>query len=205
MIQPATLIEREAAGDKKIGTYCDCDVLKLQLLLLMWRSGRWSVVVNGAGSGGWSFCRDDTDATLVVVVVVVVVGFEDWWSEVLLEWGSLSAFTRFALITINLKKNYTGHSKRNSISAQILNAALNLHATTHFHCFDILQLKQITFLRILIIFKMKSGFWFWAPHSSTLVVYFTTTLNSHCIFHHNTHFSPYISPQLSLHTEIFHL
>jgi len=35
MIQPATLIEREAAGDKKISTYCGCDVLKLQLLLLM--------------------------------------------------------------------------------------------------------------------------------------------------------------------------
>ena len=181
MIQPATLIEREAAGDKKISTYCGYDVLKL--LLLMWRSGRWSVVVNEAGSGGWIFCRDDTDATfVVVVVVVVVVGFEAWWSEVLLEWGSLSAFTRFALITINLKKNYTGHSKRNSISAQILNAALNLHATTHFHCFDILQLKQITFLRILIIFKMKSRFWFWAPHSLTLAVYFTTTLTSHETF-----------------------
>jgi len=35
MIQPATLIEREAAGDKKISTYFACDVLKLQLLLLL--------------------------------------------------------------------------------------------------------------------------------------------------------------------------
>jgi hypothetical protein len=33
MIQPATLIEREAARDKKIGTYCGCDVLKLLLLM----------------------------------------------------------------------------------------------------------------------------------------------------------------------------
>jgi len=35
MIQPVTLIEREAAGDKKITTYFGCDVLKVQLLLLM--------------------------------------------------------------------------------------------------------------------------------------------------------------------------
>jgi hypothetical protein len=35
MIQPATLIDREAARDKKISTYFGCDVFKLQLLLLM--------------------------------------------------------------------------------------------------------------------------------------------------------------------------
>jgi hypothetical protein len=35
MIQPATLIEREAARDEKIGTYFGCSVVKLQLLLLM--------------------------------------------------------------------------------------------------------------------------------------------------------------------------
>jgi hypothetical protein len=37
MIQPATLIEREAAGDKKFSTYFNCDVLKLHLLLMMLR------------------------------------------------------------------------------------------------------------------------------------------------------------------------
>jgi len=35
MIQPATLIEREAAGGKKISTYFEYGILKLQLLLLM--------------------------------------------------------------------------------------------------------------------------------------------------------------------------
>jgi hypothetical protein len=35
MIQPATVTELEAARDKKISTYFGCDVLKLQLLLLM--------------------------------------------------------------------------------------------------------------------------------------------------------------------------
>jgi hypothetical protein len=35
MIQPATLIGREAAGDKNISTYCGCDVSELQLLLLL--------------------------------------------------------------------------------------------------------------------------------------------------------------------------
>jgi hypothetical protein len=35
MIQPATLIEREAARDEKLGTYFGCNVVKLQLLLLM--------------------------------------------------------------------------------------------------------------------------------------------------------------------------
>jgi len=29
MIQPATLIERETAGGQKIGTYSNCDVVKL--------------------------------------------------------------------------------------------------------------------------------------------------------------------------------
>ena len=88
-----------------------------------------------------------------------------------------------------LWKKYIGHSKRNFISAQIFNGALNLHATTHFHCFDILQLKQITFLRILIIFKMKSRFWFWAPHSLTLAVYFTITRNFTLNFSTCKHFA----------------
>ena len=87
------------------------------------------------------------------------------------------------------KKNYTGHSKSNFISAQIFNAALNLHATTHFHCSDILHLKQITFLRILIIFKMKSRFRFWTPHSLTLAVYFTITRNFTLNFSTCKHFA----------------
>jgi len=55
VIQPATLTEREAAGDKNISTYFDCDDLKLLLLLLMLtlRSGRWNFVVIEVGSGGW--------------------------------------------------------------------------------------------------------------------------------------------------------
>jgi len=42
---------------------------------------------------------------------------------VLLEWGSHSAFSRLALITINFerKKNYTGHSKSNFILAPFVN------------------------------------------------------------------------------------
>jgi hypothetical protein len=35
MIQPATLIEREATRDKNISTYFGCVVVKLQLLLLL--------------------------------------------------------------------------------------------------------------------------------------------------------------------------
>jgi hypothetical protein len=36
MIQPATLNEREAAGDRKISTYSGCDVSELLLLLPKW-------------------------------------------------------------------------------------------------------------------------------------------------------------------------
>jgi hypothetical protein len=52
MIQPVTLTEQKAAGDKKISTYFNCDVLKLLLLLPILRSGRWNYVVNEARSGG---------------------------------------------------------------------------------------------------------------------------------------------------------
>jgi len=54
VIQPATLTEREAAGDKHISIYFDCDDLKLLLLLLMMRlrSGRWNFVVIEAESCG---------------------------------------------------------------------------------------------------------------------------------------------------------
>jgi len=37
MIQPATLIEQQAAEGQKNSTYCDCDILKIPLLLLMLR------------------------------------------------------------------------------------------------------------------------------------------------------------------------
>jgi hypothetical protein len=53
MLQPATLIDQEAVGRKKISTYFCCDVSNfLLLLLLTLQRGRWSVVVNEACSGG---------------------------------------------------------------------------------------------------------------------------------------------------------
>jgi len=82
------------------------------------------------------------------------------------------------------KKLHRSFEKLFYFNTYFLNAALNLHATIHFHCFDILHLKQITFLRILIIFKMKKKFWFWAPHCSS-----TNLFDTSCIFHHNTHFT----------------
>jgi hypothetical protein len=48
MIQPATRIEQQAAGDKKINTYFHCDVSTIPLLLLMLQRGGWSFVVNEA-------------------------------------------------------------------------------------------------------------------------------------------------------------
>jgi len=102
--------------------------------------------------------------------------FEAWWWEVLLERGSHCAFSRLALITVTLNRPF---EEQFYFSTKFLIAALNLHVTTHFHCFDILHFKQITFLRILVIFKMKNRFSFSARYSLTLAVFFTTTLTSH--------------------------
>ena len=84
------LLSEKLQGDKKISTYFGCDVSKLLLLLLMLRSGRWSVV-NEAWSGGWSWCWDDTDAVVVCCWSLV-------W-EVLLEGGLQLAFSQ-SLITL---------------------------------------------------------------------------------------------------------
>jgi hypothetical protein len=35
MIQPATLIEQQAAGEQKISTYFGCEISKIPLVLLM--------------------------------------------------------------------------------------------------------------------------------------------------------------------------
>jgi len=109
-----------------------------------------------------------------------------FWS--LVDGGVIGVGITFCIFTISTNhdklKKKTKHAIRRAILFQhkFLNAALNLHAATHFHCFDILHLKQITLRRILIIFKMKSRFWFWAPHCLTLAVYFTTTLTLHGTF-----------------------
>jgi hypothetical protein len=104
------------------------------------------------------------------------------WSCV--DGGLMGEGITFCIFTFSTNHGDTTQAIRRAILFQhkFLIAALNLHVTTHFHCFDILHLKQITFLRILIIFKMKNRFWFWAPHSLTLAVFFTTTFTSHGTF-----------------------
>lgn len=104
--------------------------------------------------------------------------FEAWWWEVLLQRGSHFEFSRLALIDLNttqaIRREILFHHK-------FLIDSLNLHITTHVHCFDILHLKHITFLRILAIFN-EDKFLFWAPHSLTITVFFITTLASHGTF-----------------------
>jgi hypothetical protein len=90
----------------------------------------------------------------------------------------MGAGITFCIFTISTNHGNTTQAIRRAtlFSTKILIAALNLH------CFDIFHLKHIAFLRILIIFKIKIYFWFWAPHSSTLAVFFITTLASHTSF-----------------------
>ena len=65
----------------------------------------------------------------------------------LLQWGSHSAFSRLALITINFeKKNYTGHSKSNFISAQIFKRCTEfIRSNTLPTAFDIFALGADNF------------------------------------------------------------
>jgi hypothetical protein len=81
-----------------------------------------------------------------------------------------------ALITVTLHRPF---EEQFYFSTQFLITALNIHVTTHFHCFNILHLKLITFLLIIVIFKLKNRFWFSEPYSLTLAVFFTTTLTSY--------------------------
>jgi hypothetical protein len=67
------LLNEKQWGMKKIGTYVDCDVVKLLCLLLNLWSARWSFVANEAWSGCWNLCWDDINVVVVVVVVVIVV------------------------------------------------------------------------------------------------------------------------------------
>ena len=158
----------------------------------MCRIGRWNFVANETGSGGWSSCRDDTDATGAVIVVVVVVvvfvvaaaaffSLHCWW-EVLLEGGSHFAITRLSLTTITLPRPF---EEQFYFTTKFLIAALKLHVTTHlfliehFHCLDILHFMQITIIHILIIFIIKKRFRFLAQQYLTLAVFCTTTVTSH--------------------------
>ena len=105
-----------------------------------------------------------------------------FWS--LVGGGIIGEGITFCIFTINTNHGNTTQAIRRAILFwhKFLIAALNLHSTIHFHCFDILHLKQINFLRILIIFKMKNRFWIWTQHSLTLAVFFTTALTSHGTF-----------------------
>jgi hypothetical protein len=95
--------------------------------------------------------------------------------------GVIGAEITFCIFTINTNHGNTTQAFRRATLFQhkCLISAFNLHLRTHYQCFDILHLKQINFLRILVIFEMKNRFWFWAPHSLTPAVFFTTTLTSH--------------------------
>jgi len=107
---------------------------------------------------------------------------------VLLEWGSHSAFTRLALITINFEKNYTGHSKSNFISAQIFKLR------TQFTCN-----KSLPLLRHFALEADNfSSYFDYFQDEEEILILSTTLLYTGCIFHHNTHFTLYISPQHSL-------
>ena len=44
---------------------------------------------------------------LLQLLLLLLLLFEAWWTEVLLQWGSHSAFSRLALITIKFEKRKT--------------------------------------------------------------------------------------------------
>ena len=120
-----------------------------------------------------------------------------FWS--LVDGGVIGVGITFCIFTISTnhdklkKKNYTGHSKSNFISAQIFNCCTRF--TTHFHRFDILHSKRKTFLRIL--------------QDEEHILILNTTLSEHhtdtsCTFHHNTHFTRNFSTfcELNFHSEL---
>jgi len=97
---------------------------------------------------------------VVVEVSVQMILMRQLFFLILVVGGVIGAGIIFCIFTISTNHGNTTQAIRRATILQhkCLIAALNLHATTHFHCFDILQLKKIIFLRILAIFKMKNIF-----------------------------------------------
>ena len=109
--------------------------------------------------------------------------FEAWRTEVLLEWGSHSALSRLALITINLKKNYTGHSESNFISAQISKRCTEF---TRSNTLPLLRYFALEARELFVVFwlflRWIVDFLFWAPHClSTTLFEHRTVWAPHCL------------------------
>jgi hypothetical protein len=144
-----------------------------------------SLVVGGVIGAGITFCIFMISTNHGNTTGVIGAGITFCFFMISTNHGNTTGFIgagiTFCIFMISTNHGNTTQAIRraNLFQHKFLIAALNLHVTTHFHCFDILHLKQITFLRILVIFKMKNRFWFWAPHSLTPAVFFNTKISSH--------------------------
>ena len=87
-----------------------------------------------------------------------------------MEWGSHSAYSRLALITINLKKKYTGHSKSHFILAH------------NFKC--CIEFTRHNTLPLLRHFALEADYF---QDEELILILSTTLFDTSCVLHHNTH------------------
>ena len=86
---------RSSRGQKKFSTYFNFTVLKLLLLMLIWRSGWWSFVVNEAWSGGvWSFEMISMQKILLLLLLFFFFFF--CRSKVAIYWSGIFTFHFFS-------------------------------------------------------------------------------------------------------------